>query len=251
MKFKVGCKTDIGKKKSNNEDSYYFNEKLGLFGVADGMGGHAGGEVASRLAAETIVKRVEGAGEKLDKIDDIPAFISNIISIASDVIKQEALNNPELRGMGTTIVQALCGGGKVFVTNIGDARCYKLSADGEFSLVSHDQSQIQEYIDDGLITEEQAKVHPMRHVITQAVGYSENLKPRTVECEYRAGDYYLLCSDGLNDEFKNDGEIKELMVRTLAESGGDLDAVCQKLVDTALDLGGRDNVTVMIFKILE
>lgn len=251
MKFKVGCKTDTGKKKSNNEDSYYYNESIGLFGVADGMGGHAGGEVASKLAAETVLRRFESAGDRLEKIDDVPGFISNIISIASDVIKEEALNNPELRGMGTTIVQAFCSGGKVFVTNIGDARCYRLSAEGEFSLVSHDQSQIQEYIDDGLITEEQAKVHPMRHVITQAVGYSENLSPRTVECAYKAGDYYLLCSDGLNDEFKNDEDIKKIMTDAIAESNDDPGAVCQKLVDTALANGGRDNVTVIIFKIIE
>ncbi|HPG57052.1 MAG TPA: protein phosphatase 2C domain-containing protein [Candidatus Wallbacteria bacterium] len=251
MKFKIGCKTDIGRKKSNNEDSYYFLEEVGLFGVADGMGGHAGGEVASKLAAETITKRVAGAGDRLDKIENIPSFISNIITIASDSIKQEALENPSLRGMGTTLVQALCVNGKVFVSNIGDARCYKLSASGEFSLISHDHSQIQDYIDDGLITEEQAKVHPMRHVITQAVGYTDNLNARTVECEYKAGDYYLLCSDGLNDQFKNDGEIKDLLVKSLAETGDDLEATCQKMVDEANELGGRDNITVLIFKILE
>jgi protein phosphatase len=251
MNFKIGCKTDIGKKKSNNEDSFYFLENMGLFGVADGMGGHAGGEIASKIAAETISKSVAGAGDKIDKLNDIPGFISNLITMASDNIKQEALNNPSLRGMGTTIIQALCVKDKIYVTNIGDSRCYKLSAEGVFSLVSHDQSQIQDYIDDGLISEQQAKVHPMRHVITQAVGYSENLNPRTVECEYRAGDYYMLCSDGLNDQFNNDDEIKDIMVKSLAETGGDLDGVCRKLVDAANDLGGRDNITVLIFKILE
>ncbi len=251
MKFKVGFKTDVGRKKSNNEDNYYYIQNSGLFGVADGMGGHAGGEIASRIAVETVTKKISEAAGEINNMHDIPAFIKNIIIEASNNIKAEAVNDPSLRGMGTTIVQALCLKNKVFITNIGDSRCYRLSAAGDFSLISHDQSQIQDYIDDGLITEKQAKTHPMRHVITQAVGYSENLNPRTVECEYKAGDYYMLCSDGLNDQFNDDEEIKNIIVKSLAEMPDDLNAVCARLVDMANELGGRDNITVVMFKILE
>jgi len=251
MRIKFSFKTDIGRKKTNNEDSYYYSETSGLFGIADGMGGHAGGEVASKIAADIIKKCVESAGDKLGKLESIPAFISNIVIKASDSIKEEARRNPLLAGMGTTIVQMLCLEDKIYVSNVGDSRCYKLSDLKEFSQVSHDHSQIQEYIDDKIITEEQAKTHPMRHIITQAVGYSENLNVRTVVEPYKAGDYYLLCSDGLNDHFASDAEVKELFLNALEAGSGDLDAVCAALVDKANDLGGRDNITVMVLKILE
>jgi len=247
MNFKVSCKTDIGKKKANNEDNYYFSEKKGLFIVADGMGGHAGGEVASRMAVELISGKIEGADISGLNASEI---IQEAVVSASKKIKDTSMENDELRGMGTTLVLSLCNAGKVYITNVGDARCY--SYDGQkFELLSHDHSQIQEYIDMNLINEAQAKVHPMRHVITQAVGYNDELKVRTVSRDMRAGDYFLLCSDGLNDHFESDEELGGVFIKLLAESGGDQDKICSELIDMVNGRGGRDNITILIFKILE
>lgn len=250
MKFKTGCVTDIGKVKANNEDSFYHCERQGFFLVADGMGGHAGGEVASRMAVEIMKSAFDEAFQNSRLPEDIPGFIENAIITSSEAIKKETLENPTLRGMGTTVVSCFCSGGKIYVANVGDSRCYRLSGEA-FELISHDHSQVQEYIDMGLITEEAAKKHPLRHVITQAVGYNDELKVRIVEEPYRAGDYYLLCSDGLNDHFSTDGEIKDLFIKSLAESGDDVQAACSKLVEVSNELGGRDNITVMVFKVIE
>ncbi|HNY10146.1 MAG TPA: protein phosphatase 2C domain-containing protein [Candidatus Wallbacteria bacterium] len=246
MNFKVSCKTDIGKKKANNEDNYYFCEKKGLFIVADGMGGHAGGEVASDMAVKLISEEIENADISKFNVADV---IREAVAAASEKIKNVSMENDELRGMGTTLVSCLCHDEKVYVTNVGDARCY--SYDGQkFELLSHDHSQIQEYIDMDLINEAQAKVHPMRHVITQAVGYNDELKIRIVPRDYRVGDYYILCSDGLNDHFESDEELGGAFIKLLDASGGDLDKICSDLIDMVNDRGGRDNITILIFKIL-
>lgn len=247
MNFKVSCITDIGRKKANNEDNYYFSEKKGLFIVADGMGGHAGGEVASDMAVRLISEKIENTDISNLNVSDV---IHEAVVSASKKIKDTSMENDELRGMGTTLVSCLCHGGKVYVTNVGDARCY--SYDGNrFELLSHDHSQIQEYIDMNLINEAQAKVHPMRHVITQAVGYNDELKVRTVSREYRAGDYYLLCSDGLNDHFESDEELGGVFMKLLGDSSGNMDKMCSEFVDMVNGRGGRDNITILMFKILE
>lgn len=247
MNFKVSCKTDIGRKKANNEDNYYFSDKKGLFIVADGMGGHAGGEVASDMAVKLISEKIENADISNSNAESV---IQEAVVSASKKIKDASLENDELRGMGTTLVSCLCNGGKVYVTNVGDARCYLY--DGKrFELLSHDHSQIQEYIDMNLINEAQAKVHPMRHVITQAVGYNDELKVRTVSRDITAGDYYVLCSDGLNDHFESDEELGASFIKLLNDSGQDLDRVCSDLIDIVNGRGGRDNITILIFKILE
>lgn len=253
MKFKVGCLTDIGRKKANNEDNYFFLDDAGLFLVADGMGGHAGGEVASALAVGIIREKFEEWMKNGSKSGEEASLIEESIKCASTRIKEVAAEKPELTGMGTTVVLCLFTGEKVFISNVGDSRCYRFR-DNALALLSHDQSQIQEYIDMNLITEEQAKTHPMRHVITQAVGYNDDLKVRTVEEKYSAGEYFLLCSDGLNDHFESDAELNEVFSGYLGEcrgagpEGEDLTSVCRRLIDFVNERGGRDNTTVMIVK---
>ncbi|MEZ7891393.1 MAG: Stp1/IreP family PP2C-type Ser/Thr phosphatase [Candidatus Wallbacteria bacterium] len=251
MKFIGACKTDIGKKKQNNEDSFFFSQEQGIFLIADGMGGHAGGEIASDIAVKTIQKMFDNVKERVDKIPSIEKFIESSVLSSSALIKKETIARPELTGMGTTIVMCFALNEKIYVANVGDSRCYILTAGGDFRLLSKDHSQIQELIDRRIITEEQAKKHPLRHVITQAVGYNDTLDVRIVDEDYRPNDYYLLCSDGLNDHFESDAEIKELLKASIAESNDDLELAAQKLVDKANELGGRDNITVMIFKTLE
>jgi len=247
MKFKVGCLTDIGRKKQNNEDKYYFSEEAGLFVVADGMGGHAGGEVASDIAVGVIREKFDEWIKKGRPRGIEKNLIEESVTGASARIKDEAAKRPDLTGMGTTVIMCLFTDEKVFVSNVGDSRCYRFKA-GELTQLSHDQSQIQEYIDMSLITEEQAKTHPLRHVITQAVGYNDDLKVRTIEEQYSPDEYYILCSDGLNDHFESDSEIKDLFIKYLGELGDELEKICKKLIDFVNERGGRDNTTVMIVK---
>jgi protein phosphatase len=228
-------KTDTGRQRNANEDSYFAQPPV--FAVADGMGGAQAGEVASRIAA--------GAFER-GKIDDSPAE-SQLESIARDAnreIHELAQRDSTRAGMGTTLTAALFRDGEVALGHVGDSRAYVLR-DGELKRLTSDHSLVEELRRQGRLTEEEAEEHPQRSIITRALGPEPEVKVDTMTFAARSGDVFLLCSDGLTT-MVNDGEIG----RILADSRS-LRSAVNKLVDAANSGGGRDNITAVAFRVAE
>jgi PPM family protein phosphatase len=232
--LRSGSATDVGRVRTVNQDMPL--ERSDLYAVADGMGGHVGGEVAARVAVETLDRAFEHA----PTIDGLRAAFSE----ANSAVWQESLMNADLRGMGTTLTaMALVGGtgGKdvLALANVGDSRAYIFS-DGELTQVTDDHSLAEERMRHGEMTEEEAAVHPQRHILTRALGVSSEVQADMWELELRTGDRVLLCSDGLSNEVST-----EEMAEILGEVD-DPDEAARRLVDAANEHGGADNITVVI-----
>ncbi len=240
--------TDVGLKRGHNEDNYLINEELNLFVVADGMGGHAGGEYASAIAVNTveeIVTSMEMDGEVTDSDDPVEVTrhkLTHAIRLAGRRIFEKAREQPEYHGMGTTAVVVLVDGANAFVAHVGDSRVY-LVRDGAIEQVTEDHSLIAEKIRHGLITPEEAKNHRMRNVITRSLGYQEDVEVDLTIRGVRRGDAYLLCSDGLSGHV-TDEEMAEHVVR----ASGPQEAA-RKLVELACERGGEDNITTVIAQV--
>ena len=232
--LRSGSATDVGRVRTVNQDMPL--ERPDLYAVADGMGGHVGGEVAARVAVETLDRAFEHA----PTVDGLRAAFSE----ANSAVWQESLMNADLRGMGTTLTaMALVGGtgGKdvLALANVGDSRAYVFS-DGELTQVTDDHSLAEERMRHGEMTEEEAAVHPQRHILTRALGVSSEVQADMWELELRTGDRVLLCSDGLSNEVST-----EEMAEILGEVD-DPDEAARRLVDAANEHGGADNITVVI-----
>ena len=231
--IEFGHSTHVGLRREHNEDTYYADSDLGLWLVADGMGGHEHGEVASALARDTIVREV-GKGTPLVQA----------VQLADEEIIRHSDRNSEALPMGTTIAALkLNGGGTYEVAWVGDSRAYLW--DNGLRQLSQDHSYVQELIAQGAITTEQARTHPHRNVVTQALGVTDPraLRVETVRGELVPGMQLLLCSDGLTEEV-SDREIAAVLSRK--------DLAAQECVDhliiAALDGGGSDNVTVILVR---
>jgi len=251
VKIEFCGQSDVGKKREKNEDSFLIDESLGLFMVADGMGGHLGGEYASRLAVRTV-------GEILRQLTEDPEatissdFTADItrdrsdageqlkyaLRIASQKIFEEANQNPNLRGMGTTAVVLLIRDGKGFIANVGDSRAY-LIRDNEVRQLTSDHSLVAEQLRAGFITEEELKHHKFKNIITRSVGFQTDVEIDLLIRDLEEGDRILLCSDGLTN-LVDDPEILKIVSKNGPK------AACQKLVDLANKKGGDDNITVVI-----
>jgi len=234
----IGLLTNIGNVRQSNQDSGLALPEQGLFVVADGMGGHDGGEMASAMACHVIPQRI-AQGDTLTE-----AFLAAHQAILADPI---SLQSPTGRAPGSTVVAARVGtDGQVEAAWVGDSRIYLWrKRDGREQLlqVSRDHSVVQELVDAGIITPEQAKVHPHRNIITQVLGL-ETGEPLTVDVRrltVAPGERLLLCSDGLNGEITN-SDIQDWLGNTACSA----QQVCQHLVDAALEAGGHDNVTVLV-----
>lgn len=231
--IEFGHLTHVGLRRELNEDSYYGDSALGLWLVADGMGGHEYGEVASALARETIVRETR---------DGTPLI--QAIRIADEEIIRTSRQRRDALPMGTTVVAARVSGNRFEVAWVGDSRVY-LWRDEQLVQLSRDHSYVQELIASGAITREQARSHPHRNVVTQALGVTDprNLNVATVAGEMLAGMQLLLCSDGLTEEVEDDQIARVLGLR---------DRSAQECVDTlvaaALDSGGSDNVTAVLIR---
>lgn len=236
IKPRVYCVSDKGAKRESNQDSYLINEALGLFVVADGMGGHSGGEVASAMS----VKTAEDVALEPESSHRSPReILQRVYEEASRHIFDKAANeNPELSGMGTTMVSCLVRDGRVYVGNVGDSRCY-LFAKPYFWQITEDHSLINEQIRAGVLTPEQAHHFVGRNVITRSVGYERLVSPDIIEREINPGELYLLCSDGLSG-LVTDPKICEILMKTPVEK------IPQVCVQQAIANGGDDNVTVMV-----
>lgn len=241
--------THPGRKRRNNEDALVWDVQLGLAAVADGMGGHQSGEVASRLAVETLREFVARAACDRDLTwpfgyDRTRSFAANClrtaIQLANRRVYQAAVSREELAGMGTTLVAVLAGQGTWTYAGVGDSRVYLLRA-GSLRQLTRDDSWIETAIAQNLVDAGDRHAHPLRHVLTKAVGLQEELEFGVGEEPLRPGDRVLLCSDGLTTVV-GDAEIRALLTRHET----DLAVACRALVEAANAGGGPDNVTVVL-----
>ena len=232
--LRSGSASDVGRVRTVNQDLPL--ERPNLYAVADGMGGHVGGEVAARVAVETL----DQAFEREPTVDGLREAFSE----ANAAVWHESQSNSDLRGMGTTLTAvALVGGPEgrdvLALANVGDSRAYVLSG-GEMTQVTDDHSLAEERMRHGEMTEEEAAVHPQRHILTRALGVSAQVEADMWELELRSGDRVLLCSDGLTNEVGSD-EIADILREV-----DDPEQAAQQLVDAANGHGGADNITVVV-----
>ena len=228
--------TDTGRKRRHNEDAYVVAPPL--FAIADGMGGAQAGEIASRLAAAALE---DDAGEAPSGEARVVALIQE----ANRRVHKHSLDDPHASGMGTTMTVALVEDHVVWIGHVGDSRAYLLR-DGGLEQLTDDHSLVAELVRSGKVSAEEAQTHPQRAVITRAVGTDPDVDVDTFPIEPRAGDVFLICSDGLTD-MVDDTTIRE----TVARNRGDLDAAARALVALANRRGGEDNITVVAFEISE
>jgi protein phosphatase len=250
--LEITSATDPGMVRSHNEDSVAADPANGLVVLADGMGGYNAGEVASGMATTVIVTEMQQALARarpyeLDPKTNQPLasrLVREQVLKANTSIYQAAQSQPQYAGMGTTLVVGLFYDNRLLVAHLGDSRLYLLR-DGKFSQVTRDHSLLQEQIDSGLITLEQAKHAQHKNLVTRALGIDPSVEPEIREYPTKPGDIYLLCSDGLNDMVED--EDIGMAVETL---GANLPLAAQQLVQMANDNGGRDNVSVILVRVL-
>ncbi len=243
--------TDIGRKRALNEDCYGIFDELGLFVVADGMGGHAAGEVASRAAVDTLRDFIAATREpdeatwpfQLDS--ELPRAANRLISgikLANQAINKSSQESLDKKGMGTTIVAAIVEGDELFLAHVGDSRAY-LFSNGMIRRITSDHSYVEEMVLAGHITLDQARVHPMRNIITRALGTKADVAVDLSRHHPSPGDIYLLCSDGLSGML-TDGEI----ARIISDNTADISACIDGLIKGANEKGGDDNITAILLK---
>jgi protein phosphatase len=224
--------SDVGRARQSNEDSYL--ERSPLFVVADGMGGARAGEVASAIAVDTAKSADVGDSPEQD--------LAEVAKAANREIYRKAQEDSEHAGMGTTFTGALVTGREVAIGHVGDSRMYRYR-DGELERLTQDHSLVEEFVRQGKLTPEEAEVHPQRSIITRALGPEPDVQVDTFTYPGRAGDVYLICSDGLT------GMISEDAIAEILKSSGSLDDAAKRLIDGANENGGRDNITVVLFRL--
>jgi len=236
--------TDVGRCRETNQDELLLEPGLGLFAVADGMGGHAAGEVAAHMAVECLAREMREAAETegTGSADAAARHLESAFHEGNRQIYESVLTRGEWRGMGTTIVALVAVGDQAVVGHVGDSRAYLLR-DGELQRLTSDHSWVNEQVKLGLMTDDEAHRHPMRNIVTRALGNRLELHVDLNRTPLRHGDLILLCSDGLNSML-NDDEIR----RILAAHREDPQAACRALVDGANDRGGEDNITVLVVR---
>jgi len=243
--------TDVGRKRKHNEDAYLLDAERGLFVVADGMGGHAAGEVASRLTVESIQEFI--AGTEDDHDNTWPFGYNNRYSVdgnrlstaverANEKVMRAVVNRPELKGMGTTVVAALFDEKRATLVHVGDSRAY-LYRDSELRRLTDDHSWVQEQVNAGILSEEEARSHPLKNVVTRALGGGAHVAVDLIEIPVGDGDRFLLCSDGLTG-MVSDEEITEAL-----SSSRSLEQIVRGLIDLANERGGVDNITAITVEV--
>jgi PPM family protein phosphatase len=232
------ARSDVGLVRSENQDSGYAGPHLLV--VADGMGGHAGGDIASSIA---IGRMVSLDGESHGG-DDVTDHLVHTLAAANAEIHSRIEHTPELQGMGTTVTALLRAGNKVALAHIGDSRAYLLRA-GTFSQITHDHSFVQSLVDEGRITEEEADSHPQRSLVTRVLTGAHDDEPDLMVREVRPGDRFLLCSDGLS------GFVARDTIEEVLSSGRPVGPTADRLVELALKAGAPDNVTVVVADVVD
>lgn len=239
-KMNFFAKSDKGQIRKINQDScgsYTASNQLGFFIVADGMGGHNAGEVASKIATDMFIEKAKDSNDIQTK-ENAEDFIKEIFKKANDVILYKAAADPSQNGMGTTAVAAIVLKEKIIIGNLGDSRAYIISNDN-ITQITEDHSYVEQLLKSGSIKAEEAKVHPKRNEITRALGIPFYIQPDIFDYDYKAGDILLLCSDGL------DKMIEDSVILDIVKEENEAEIMCQKLIDAANSAGGLDNVTVL------
>ena len=241
--MKIAGKTDIGMVRAENQDSFAtgeVNENLVWAVVCDGMGGHAGGSIASKMAVECISERIKSTLHEKMSVQSVRNMLESAILFANARIFNSASQNPSLNGMGTTVVAAVCTGNTAVVAWAGDSRCYHF-ANGSITLITKDHSFVQQLVDAGSISPEEADEHPMKNIITRALGLDDDVQVDFTDIEFAVSseEKLILCTDGLTNPV-SDKIIAECV------SDGDCGKQAEKLVDLANKNGGTDNITVAI-----
>jgi PPM family protein phosphatase len=239
--------TDVGQKRDHNEDSFLVDDQLRLFIVADGMGGHAGGGTASRLAVETIHARIHEAWKadpasftRPASIEESPVreVLREAVESACGSIYRAAQGDPSLAGMGTTVTATLVAGANAFVAHVGDSRCY-LVRRGHIYQVSEDHSLVNEQLKAGAITPDEARHSRFKNIITRSVGFEADVSVDLMGVEVEAGDRLVICCDGLSNLVEDD-EILDVVAKA------PLDDAPAQLIALANERGGDDNITVIV-----
>lgn len=249
MEIRSSGLTDVGLKRDGNEDSFSTNDANGLYIVADGMGGHLAGEVASRIAVEMInncFQRWTKEEAPLEEIYGLPDgslsvpgnYLSSSIRLANRVVFEMAAEYEQYHGMGTTVASIHVSPDLIVAANAGDSRIYVIR-DGEIERLSRDHTIVSEQVEQGLMTIDEAETSPLKHVLTRNLGSSDEVEPEVFEIEPSRGDRFVLCSDGLTD-LVSDQEILDMTVEA-----NDPKELCRDFVNTALRRGGHDNTTVV------
>lgn len=250
MRIKTFGISDVGKRRERNEDSFLIDEELQLVVVADGMGGHLGGAYASKLAVATIDDVIKNLDQDPDttlqegvqlKKGDYVGYLRYAIQTASQNIFEKSMSDATLHGMGTTTVAALFRDGKVYIANVGDSRAYRVRG-SEIVQITRDHSLVGEQIRAGIISQDDARAHRLKNIITRSVGFQEEVDSDVDIRAVRSGDKFVMCSDGLSN-LLGDDEIREIVAQ------GNLDAACRHLVDIANERGGDDNITVVLAEV--
>ncbi len=242
-KLEIFGLTDEGLVRDHNEDYISWNADSGLVILADGMGGHNAGEVASELAVTSIVDALEEvlSPDIKDACDmDFEEVVHEAVIFANDEINLHSKTHPECTGMGTTVVLTLFHNNAVILASVGDSRIYRFRK-GELKQVTTDHSLVQEMIDNGYMSEEEAENSTNRNLITRALGIAEEVNVDVTKSDIEKDDIYLLCSDGLSDMIPDD-----LIFSTLVKARRDLKRASEELVKQAKEHGGHDNVSVIL-----
>lgn len=248
MQLDAVARTDPGPVREHNEDSFVVDIETGLFLVADGMGGHASGEIASAIAADTVQEVLLGGinpdetrlerDMSMDEEEELRERLRYSMNQASIRIRKAALANPVHTGMGTTLVVLLIEDDEAHIGHVGDSRLY-LYRDERLLRLTRDHTVVQQEIDAGRLTPELARIVPHKNILTQSVGYHGPVEPDTSTRPVEPGDVFILCSDGLTDPL-DDEELAEICRETSTED------LAEVLVQKALEAGTEDNVTVVV-----
>jgi protein phosphatase len=238
MQFSASARSDLGRRRPANEDAYAVAPELGLYLVADGMGGHRAGQVASGLAARAALATLRSLGEGRSGVVE---RLRACVTAANAEILASSRAKPELAGMGTTVVALLADGPRVALAHVGDSRAYRVRG-AAIRRLTEDHTLVGELVRRGEISERAAASHPQRHVLLQALGVRRDVDPDMLELVPEPGDRYLLCSDGLT------GHLADAEIAELVSDESDLDAACERLIDLANRRGGDDNITVVLLR---
>lgn len=239
--LKTFSKTDIGRKRKLNQDAVYTSEQpvgnlKNLFLVADGMGGHNAGDYASKMTLETMVEHIAGSRET-----NPAKILEDAIATANTLVRNMAGQNPELEGMGTTVVAASCEGETLHVANVGDSRLY-IIREGKIHQVTRDHSWVEEMVRRGGLGREEARNHPDKNIITRAVGAEDTVRIDFFTVGLEEGDMILMCTDGLTNMLEDEEILNILKISR------DIVEMAEELVRAANEKGGRDNISVILIE---
>jgi serine/threonine protein phosphatase PrpC len=252
MQAKFAGLTDVGRVRANNEDAYFADASMGLFVVCDGMGGHSAGEVASKICCDTLARegknllQAKETYERSNNPADVKAIASAVeqaMAVACKEIFAQATSNPKQQGMGTTCtVVFLAGHGKGILAHVGDSRLYVLRG-GQVHQLSEDHTYVNELVKRGVLTKEQSVNHPQGNVLSRAMGVQPSVATDTMIFDMDPDDTFLLCSDGVHTYFPKADELAGIL------RGKEMEEIGKQVVKTALERGGHDNCTAIVFRV--